>query len=207
MAEPGYPRLYHFANSGNSYKIRLLFAELARPYRSVLLDRYKREQKAPAYLAINPRGQVPALETAPGKVLVESAAILFHLADGTAFLPADPWTRAQVVSWLLYEQEHLANQGVGMAHYWVRVTGEFEAKAAEIAAARAKAAREFAYLEAHLKARDWLVGEEFSVADIAGYGYTHRAEISGVPLAPYPNVRAWHARIRARPRHIPFEKV
>lgn len=207
MADVRFPRLYHFANSGNSYKIRLLLAELGRDYASILLDRYKREQKEPGYLAINPRGQVPALEVAPGKVLVESAAILFHLADGTPFLPADPWARAQVVSWLLYEQEHLANQGVGMAHYWVRVTGELDAKAKEIATAREKAAREFVYLEKHLTGRAWLVGDTMTIADIAGYGYTHRAEVSGVPLAPYPNVRAWHDRIRARPRHIPFEKA
>jgi glutathione S-transferase len=207
MADLPFPRLYHFANSGNSYKIRLLLAELGCHYASVPMDRYKREQKEPGYLAVNPRGQVLALEVAPGKVLVESAAILCYLADGTPFLPADPWARAHVVSWLLYEQEHLANQGVGMAHYWVRVTGEIEAKAAEIAAARAKAAREFVYLERHLTGRAWLVGEAMTIADIAGYGYTHRAEISGVPLEPYPAVRAWHARIRARPRHIPFEAV
>lgn len=198
-------RLHHFWNSGNSYKVRLLLHELGRPYESAALDRAAGAQKEPAYLAVNPRGQVPAWAEAPGRVLTESAAILFYLAHGTPFLPTDPWRQAQIVSWLLYEQEHLANQGVGMAHYWTFVTGQGEAKKAEVEAARAKARAEFAYLERHLAGRDWFVGDAMTIADIAVYGYTHRAPIAGIPLEPYPQLSAWMARVRARPRHIRFE--
>jgi glutathione S-transferase len=199
-------RLHHFANSGNSYKVRLLLAELARPYGSAVMDRYAKEQRRPAYLAVNLRGQVPALETEKG-VLTESGAILFYLAHGTPFLPADPWEQAQVVRWLLYEQEHLANQGVGMAHFWVRVTGETETKKAEIAQAQGKARKEFSFLDAHLTGREWFVGASMTVADIAVYGYAHRAPLAGIAVEPYPNVAAWLARVAARPRHIAFDKV
>ena len=198
-------RLHHFWNSGNSYKIRLLLRELGRPYDSAALDRANRAQKEPAFLAVNPRGQVPAWEESSGRVLTESAAILFYLAHGTALLPKDAWLQAQVVSWLLYEQQHLCNQGVGMAHYWTFVTGQGETKKAEVEAAREKSRAEFLYLEKHLQGREWFVGDAFTVADIAVYGYTHRAPIAGIALEPYPNVMAWMARVRARPRHIRFE--
>ena len=198
-------RLHHFWNSGNSYKIRLLLSELGRPYDSAALDRANRAQKEAAYLAVNPRGQVPAWEEGPGRVLTESAAILFYLAHGTALLPKDPWPQGQVLSWLFYEQQHLCNQGVGMAHYWTFVTGQGYAKKAEVEAARAKARAEFAYLEKHLQGRDWFVGDMFTVADIAVYGYTHRAPIAGIALEPYPAVMAWMKCVAARPRHIRFE--
>jgi len=198
-------RLHHFWNSGNSYKIRLLLHELDRPYDNAALDRANRAQKEAAYLAVNPRGQVPAWEDEKGRVLTESAAILFYLGHGTALLPKDPWLQAQVVSWLLYEQQHLCNQGVGMAHYFTYVTNQPEAKKAELEAAREKSRAEFTYLEKHLAGREWFVGDAFSVADIAVYGYTHRAPIAGIPLEPYPNVMAWMKRVAARPRHIRFE--
>ncbi|MHB1216866.1 MAG: glutathione S-transferase family protein [Alphaproteobacteria bacterium] len=198
-------RLHHFWNSGNSYKIRLLLSELERPYDSAALDRANRAQKEAAYLAVNPRGQVPAWEEAPDRVLTESAAILFYLAHGTPLTPKDPWLQAQVVSWLLYEQQHLCNQGVGMAHYWTFVTGQGEARKAEVEAAREKSRAEFAYLEKHLEGRDWFVGDGMTAADIAIYGYTHRAPVAGIALEPYPNLSAWLARVRARPRHIRFE--
>lgn len=198
-------RLHHFWNSGNSYKIRLLLSELGRAYDSAALDRANRAQKEAAYLAVNPRGQVPAWEEAPDRVLTESAAILFYLAHGTALMPKDPWLQAQVVSWLLYEQQHLCNQGVGMAHYWTFVTGQGEARKAEVEAAREKSRAEFAYLEKHLQGRDWFVGDGMTAADIAIYGYTHRAPVAGIALEPYPNLSAWLARVRARPRHIRFE--
>lgn len=198
-------RLHHFWNSGNSYKIRLLLSELERPYDSAALDRANRAQKEAAYLAVNPRGQVPAWEEAPDRVLTESAAILFYLAHGTALMPKAPWLQAQVVSWLLYEQQHLCNQGVGMAHYWTFVTGQGEARKAEVEAAREKSRAEFAYLEKRLEGRDWFVGDGMTVADIAIYGYTHRAPVAGIALEPYPNLSAWLARVRARPRHIRFE--
>lgn len=198
-------RLHHFWNSGNSYKIRLLLSELGRPYDGAALDRANRAQKEAAYLAVNPRGQVPAWEEAPDRVLTESAAILFYLAHGTAFMPKDPWQQAQMVSWLLYEQQHLCNQGVGMAHYWTFVTGQADTKKAEVEAAREKSRAEFTYLEKYLQGRDWFVGDGITVADIAIYGYAHRAPIAGITLEPYPNVMAWMKRVAARPRHIRFE--
>lgn len=198
-------RLHHFWNSGNSYKIRLLLSELERPYDSAALDRANRAQKDAAYLAVNPRGQVPAWEEAPDRVLTESAAILFYLAHGTALLPKDPWLQAQALSWLFYEQQHLCNQGAGMAHFWTYVTNQADTKKAEVEAAREKARAEFAYLEKHLAGRDWFVGDSFTIADIAVYGYTHRAPVAGIALEPYPNVMAWMKRVAARPHHIRFE--
>lgn len=200
-------RLHQFWTSGNSYKVRLLLSELGRPYEGVAMDRYALAQKEPAFLAVNPRGQVPAWEERPGRVLTESAAILFYLSQGTPFMPPDPWAQAHVLSWLFYEQGHLCNQGAGMVHYWVTVVNQAGTKRAEFAAACDKARAEFGFLDRHLQGRDWLVGDGMTIADIACYVYPHRVPAVGAfALDPWPNVKAWMQRIAARPRHVRFEE-
>ena len=73
-------------------------------YRWVEVDSSRGETHTPAFLAKNPNGRVPVLEFDDGRILVESNAILFHLADGTPFLPVDRWLVAQALSWMFFEQ-------------------------------------------------------------------------------------------------------
>ena len=96
--------LYDYLSSGNGYKCRLLLAQLGIPYRRVELDILKGETRTPEFLARNPNGRIPALELEDGTILSESDAILFYLAEGTPFLPADRLGRAQVLQWLFFEQ-------------------------------------------------------------------------------------------------------
>src|SRR5947207_14559639 len=96
-------RLYDYAASCNCYKVRLLLGNLARPYERVPVDIFDGETLTDEYAAINPMRTTPVLETSEG-YLPESNAILVYLASGTPLLPEDPFRRAQVIRWLIYEQ-------------------------------------------------------------------------------------------------------
>jgi glutathione S-transferase len=96
-------RLYDYAASANCYKVRLLLAHLALPYERVATDIFAGETLTDEYAAMNPMRTTPVLQT-PNGFLPESNAILLYLAEGTRFLPDDPFERAQVVRWLIYER-------------------------------------------------------------------------------------------------------
>lgn len=97
-------RLHDNLSSGNGYKVRLLLALLGVPFERIEYDIDKSETRTTEFLEINPNGRVPVLETESGEFLPESNAILFYLADETAFLPEGRFERAQVLQWLFFEQ-------------------------------------------------------------------------------------------------------
>jgi glutathione S-transferase len=96
--------LYGYLDSGNGYKIRLLLAQLSRPYTYRELDITKGASRTPEFLRKNPHGRTPVLELEDGTCLAESNAILWYLAEGSAFLPSEPLPRAQVLQWMFFEQ-------------------------------------------------------------------------------------------------------
>src|ERR1700742_4230137 len=101
-------RLYTYAASCNAYKIRLLIAQLGLDdVEAVEVDIFAGETLTDAFGALNPARTVPVLELDDGRVLPESGAILWHLAEGTPLLPGDPWRRAEILRWLLWEQADL----------------------------------------------------------------------------------------------------
>lgn len=94
-------KLYMTDGSGNSYKIRVLCSILKVPYEKVLIDWDNKEHKQPAFLKLNPRGQVPVMEI-EGKVFWDSAAHLVYIArkfGGEQWLPTDPLAMAEVTQW------------------------------------------------------------------------------------------------------------
>ena len=167
--------LYDYLSSGNGYKCRLLLNQLGIPYHRVELDIMKGETRTPEFLAKNPNGRIPALELEDGSVLAESNAILFYLAEGTPFLPADRLGRAQVLQWLFFEQLPRLEQG-GYAALGV--------------------------MESRLADHPFLVADGYTIADIALYAYTHVADEGGFDLEDYPGLRAWLARVAGQPQHL-----
>lgn len=100
-------RLYDSRLSGNSWKVRILLSQLGLPYERVTLDIRKGETRDPAFRQISRFARVPVLLLEDGRPIVESGAILVHLADGTRYLPDDPHLRTEVMSWLFFEQADL----------------------------------------------------------------------------------------------------
>ena len=193
--------LYDYLDSGNGYKVRLLLAQLERPFRHVELDIMHGATRTPHFLAINPDGRIPALGLDDGRHLAESDAILWYLADGTVFLPEDRFARAQVLQWMFYEQ-YSHEPYVATPRFIMRHLSADSPRRAELPQRLARGREALAVMERHLQKRSYFVGERYSIADIALYAYTHVAEDGGLELAPFPQLRGWLARVAAQPRHV-----
>jgi glutathione S-transferase len=186
-------RLHDYPASANCYKVRLLLALLGRPYERAHVDIFGGDTLTNAYGALNPLRETPVLELEDGTVIAQSPAILWFLADGTPFLPDAPVARAQVLQWLAFEQERVMG-GIGGPRFR-RLTGRPEIPGRlEIGAAALE------LLDAELAARHWLVGDRCTIADLAVFGYGHRA--ADVGLQPGPHLAAWIARVRALPGFV-----
>jgi glutathione S-transferase len=197
------PKLYDYLDSGNGYKIRLLFALLQQPYSWQELDITKGATRTPQFLAKNANGRIPTLELDDGTHLAESDAILWYLAENTPFIPADRLGRGQVLQWMFFEQ-YSHEPYVATPRFIVRHTPADSPRRAELPDRLARGRDALSVMESHLKTRSYFVGERYSIADIALYAYTHVAPEAGLDLSAYPNVLAWIGRVSAHPRHIPI---
>ena len=198
-------KLYDDPISGNGYKVRLLLAQLARPFTYVPLDITKGETRTAAFLAKNPNGRIPVLELDDGTCLPESNAILWYLAEGTPFLPEARLARAQTLQWMCFEQySHEPN--IATLRFWAHA-GLLDARAAFVPDKRAKGEAALRVMEQHLAAHRYFAAERYTIADIALYAYTHVADEGGFDLAPYPALRAWLERVRTQPGHVPIDAV
>jgi glutathione S-transferase len=130
--------------------------------------------------------------------IAESNAILCYLAEGTPYLPADRFERAQVMQWLLFEQSYVEPQ-IGSLRYWT-LTGKLAKRSEDmVAGKRAYSLRALAALERHLATRKFLVAERYTIADMSIYAYAAHADEAGLDLERYPAFRAWIARVEAQP--------
>ena len=196
-------RLYNSQDSGNSYKIRLLLTQLQVPFERIDIDLLGRETGEPRFRARNPLGQTPFVELDDGRVLAESNAILWHLAEGTPLLPEDRWTRAQVLQWMNFEQYRI-EPNIGTPRFWITMLKLGDERREQIAEKLKSGKSALAILDAHLVATPFVAGAAYTIADIALFAYGHVAEEAGYDLAPYPALRQWVARVRSEPRHVPI---
>ena len=189
-------RLYDYAASANCYKVRLLLAHLGTEYERVPIDIFGGDTLTDDFAAINPARTTPVLEDPSGTFLQESNAILLHLARGTPFLPADP----QVYRWLFYEQADVVPTMGGLR--FRLITGRLAPEDPDALLRRNASYEVLELLDGQLAARDFFVGDTYSVADIGIYGYVHVADEAGLDLDPYASLRAWLARVRAQPGYM-----
>ena len=197
----GLMRLFNNQASGNCWKVRQIAAHLGIALELVELDVVDRSDRPEAIGELNPALRVPTLVLDDGRALPESSAILWYLADGTAFLPADAYDRARVLGWLTFEQYEI-EPNLAVMRFWNLFGIEASDEQRELK--RGGGTRALAALERGLADRAWLVGGTYSIADIALYGYTHVADEGGFDLGPYPAIRAWLDRVAAQPGHIPI---
>jgi glutathione S-transferase len=193
--------LYDYLDSGNGYKCRLILALRNIDYTRVELDLDKGETRKADFLAKNPNGRIPALELEDGTVLPESNAILYYLADGSRYLPTERLSRAQVMQWLFFEQ-YSHEPYVATPRWIIRHLGRDHPRMKEMPERLEKGRAAFGVMEQHLTQHDFFVGNSYTIADIALYAYTHRAQEGDHDLSPYPRLRAWLDRVAAQPGHI-----
>ena len=199
-------RLHDFTGSGNGHKVRLLLSNLGRDYELVEHDILSGETRTPAFLKLNPNGKIPVLELDDGRCLPESNAIIWYLAEGTAYLPDDAWDRAQVLRWLSFEQ-YSHEPYIAVARFWLHYVEMDEEQRAQLGDKQARGHAALKVMESHLADHDFFVGGRYSIADISLYGYTHVADEGGFDLAAYPALRAWLGRVAAQPGHIAMAPV
>ncbi|MBZ0235573.1 MAG: glutathione S-transferase family protein [Deltaproteobacteria bacterium] len=193
-------RLFTYGGSANGYKVELALRQLALPYERVEVEIFRGEAQRPDFLARNPGGRVPVLELDDGTNLVESNAILWHVTRGTRLAPATPLDETRAIAWLSFEQNAI-EPVIGSARFW-RLTGRDRDRADETARRIAQGRRSLAELDLALRDRPFLLGERYSLADIAVYAYAHLAGDVGIDLADTPNVAAWCRRVEDQPGHV-----
>jgi glutathione S-transferase len=194
--------LYNSQVSGNCYKVRLMLAHLGVEYERREVDVVNRSNRKELLGDLNPALRVPTLVLDDGRPLAESNAILFYFAEGTPYLPGDPYERAQVLQWLFFEQySHEPN--IAVVRFWVAYSGAPPADA-EVEAKRRAGYAALDAMERHLSDRAFHVGERFTIADISLYAYTHVAGEGGFDLTRYPAIRAWLDRVAEQPGHVPI---
>ena len=191
--------LHQDPRSGNCYKIALTAALLGIPLATRDYDIMKGETRTPEFLArVNANGRIPVLQIGQ-KLLPESNAACWYLAQGSALVPDDRFAQADVLRWMFFEQyNHEPN--VATLRFWLRFVGEgnlSEAQRAQLPAKRAAGEAALELMDEHLADRDWFVGSGATLAGIALFAYTHVCGEGGFALRDYPAVAAWIERMRA----------
>jgi glutathione S-transferase len=201
------PRLYDMLDSGNAYKVRLLLWQLGLPFERIEMDILKGATRTPEFLAINPNGRVPTVVLDDGTVLSESNAILWYLAEGTGYLPADRLGRARALQWMFFEQ-YSHEPYIAVARFWLHFPGLLDdSRRAQLPDKQKGGYAALGVMERHLAGHDFFAGGRYSVADIALYAYTHVADEGGFDMAPYGAVRAWLDRVKGQPGHVPITEA
>lgn len=191
--------LYDLTLSGNCYKVRLFLNLIGQQAELHSLDLRAGEHRQAHYLAINPRGQIPAL--VDGELqLGDSQAILVYLARRYAdesWYPLDAISQGRIAGWLSFAANEI-HHGPATARL-----GKLFGFPIDQAGAQQKAVAALHLLDAHLARHEWLAqGSQPSIADIAVYPYVALAADGEVDLSPYAHLHAWFSRIRALPGYI-----
>ena len=196
-------RLYDYLPSGNGYKVRLLLHQLDIPYERVEVDILAGESRSDHFLSLNPNGRVPLVVLEDGRILSESNAILCYFAEGTAFLPEDRYQRALALQWLFFEQ-YSHEPYIAVSRFWLQHMPPELVDPKALAQKQEGGYAALEVMERRLGKLPFLLGHDYTVADIALYAYTHVADEGGFDLSGYPAIKAWLARVAAQPKHIPI---
>jgi glutathione S-transferase len=192
-------KLYGLPGSPNTWKVRAVAAHLGQALDVELVDLGKGEQRAPAYLALNPTGRTPTLVDGDF-VLWESTAIMQYLASRTpnALWPDDARTRADIMRWQSWHLQHWGPSACEPLLFERFVKNFFNlgpADEAVVVKATEAFHNEASILDAHLPARPFLVGTGLTLADFNVASPLIYAEEAGMPLDAYPSLRAWSVRV------------
>ncbi|HWD69261.1 MAG TPA: glutathione S-transferase family protein [Solirubrobacteraceae bacterium] len=191
--------LYNSAVSGNCYKVRLLAAHLGIELELHELDVVDRTDRPGVIGGLTPVMRVPVLVLDDGRSMFESNAIIDYLAEGTPYMPSDPYERQQVLAWQFFEQYEI-EPNLAVARFFRLY--DLEPPDGLSRQKQEGGRKGLEALERGLTGKEFLVGNSYSVADISVYGYTHLAAEGGFDLEPYPWIQAWVERVAGQPGHI-----
>ena len=197
-------KLYDFLPSGNCYKIRLLLNQLGIAYKRVNIDILNKQSRTPEFLKINPNGRTPVLFH-DGKYLAESNAILWYLASKTDFIPQGDYEQAEVLQWMFFEQfSHEPN--LASSRYWISILNAENDYIEQLKEKKKAGYAALDVMEQHLENNRFFVADQYSIADIALYAYTHVAEEGKFDLSGYTQINTWIKRIASQEHYIPITR-
>lgn len=193
----------------NGVKVSILLEELGLPYEAHLVDIGKDETWTPDFLSLNPNGKIPAIIDPDGPggeplPLFESGAILVYLAEKTGrFLPSDSAARYETLQWVFFQMAAIGPM-FGQVGFFHKFAGrEYEDKRPRDRYV-AESRRLLGVLEGRLEGRGWIMGDDYTIADIAVLGWVRNligfyeaGDLVG--YADFPRVAAWLERGLARP--------
>ena len=185
--------------SGNCYKLQLACSELDIDYTWHEMDILSGAARTDEFLKLNPNGKVPLMVMPDGRCLPESNAILGFLADGSSLHGSDRFARAVVLQWMFFEQ-YSHEPFIATSRFIVKYLGSPADRQADLEAKRPGGYKALDVMEQQLSSNKFIANNEFSIADVALYAYTHVAHEGGFDLANYSAVNDWLTRVEARPR-------
>lgn len=201
-------QLYSLATP-NGVKVSIMLEETGLPYEAHLIDIMKNETWTPEFLSLNPNGKIPAIIDPAGPDgrpvgLFESGAILLYLAEKTGrFLPADPVARIETIQWVFFQMAAVGPM-FGQLGFFHKFAGREIEDKRPLERYRAESERLLGVLESRLNGRDWIMGDDYTIADISLLGWVRN--LIGfygagdlVHFEKLVNVPAWLERGLARP--------
>ncbi|QFT95482.1 Disulfide-bond oxidoreductase YfcG (plasmid) [Roseovarius sp. THAF9] len=194
--------ILYTANTMNGWKPLIFLHEAEVDYDLVNVDFSRKEQHAPDYVKMNPNGKIPTIyDRAEDRAIFESGAILWHLAEKYGrFLSSDPVERSETLQWLFFQVGHIGPM-MGQAMFFQRIAkpnGDEVPYAINRYVTESR--RLLEVLDTRLQGRDWLVGDDLSIADMATYPWARSHFWATVNVDGLANLQAWFDRLDARPK-------
>ncbi|WCE32552.1 glutathione S-transferase family protein [Vibrio sp. SCSIO 43137] len=188
---------FYFHMTPNPMKVALYLQETGLPYELVAIDTLKGEQHTPEYRVINPNGKTPAIED-DGVRVFDSNAILLYLAEKTGQLGGKEKDRAELLSWIMFIATGLGPFSGQSVHFQRAAPAGNEYALNRY---MKEAHRHYAVLDSHLENRTYVVGDEYTIADISAWGWIDKANVvlGEGALKAYPNIQRWFDGINSRP--------
>jgi glutathione S-transferase len=186
-------KIYGDSISGNCLKVKWVADSLGLSYDWIETDVTKAESRTAAFLAMNPAGQVPTAILDDGRPLAQSNAIILHLAEGSALIPADAYERARMLEWMFWEQ-YSHEPAIAVRRFQKHYLGKTDEEIDPALMVKGNAA--LTLMNARLEANGgWFASSAISLADVALVAYTRVAHEGGFDLNCYPAVQAWVKRV------------
>ena len=188
----------------NGVKVSIMLEETGLPYEAHRVSFDTQDQLSPEFLSLNPNNKIPAILDPHGPggqplALFESGAILVYLADKTGqLMPQDPARRYETLQWLMFQMGGVGPM-FGQLGFFHKYAGKDYEDKRPLRRYVDESARLLKVLDGHLKGRAWMLGEDYSIADIAIFPWLRSWQNQGVDWADYPALKGWFDRIAQRP--------
>jgi GST-like protein len=189
---------FYFHRTPNPMKVALYLAETGLAYELVPVDTLKGEQHTPEFSLVNPNGKTPAIED-DGTRIFDSNAILLYLSEKTGLFAGKPQTRGELLSWLMFIASGLGPFSGQSVHFHKAAPEDLPYAKNRY---RREAQRHYEVLDNHLADKTYMVGDEYTIVDMAAWGWIDKAPFvlgDDNALDEYPNLKRWFESINARP--------